>query len=96
MDFPFGRVAKWQTRWLQVPVFERMCGFKSRLAHQTLLKPQQPIDPLRLDSHDRGYSTDGFVEGCDLAYPSGFRASHEMGIGEIKPFVFVQGKSSQQ
>ena len=34
MDFPFGRVAKWQTRWLQVPVFERMCGFKSRLAHQ--------------------------------------------------------------
>jgi hypothetical protein len=61
-----------------------------------LLKPQQPIDPLRLDSHDRGYSTDGFVEGCDLAYPSGFRASHEMGIGEIKPFVFVQGKSSQQ
>ena len=33
MDFPFGRVAKWQTRWLQVPVFERTCGFKSRLAH---------------------------------------------------------------
>ena len=24
----------WQTRWLQVPVFARTCGFKSRLAHQ--------------------------------------------------------------
>lgn len=24
----------WQTRWLQVPVLERACGFKSRLAHQ--------------------------------------------------------------
>jgi len=31
---PLGRVAKWQTRRLQVPVFERMCGFKSRLAHK--------------------------------------------------------------
>ena len=29
-----GRVAKWQTRWLQVPVFERMWGFKSPLAHE--------------------------------------------------------------
>jgi 2-polyprenyl-3-methyl-5-hydroxy-6-metoxy-1,4-benzoquinol methylase len=28
------RVAKWQTRWLQVPVFERTWGFKSPLAHQ--------------------------------------------------------------
>ena len=27
------RVAKWQTRWLQVPVPSRACGFKSRLAH---------------------------------------------------------------
>ncbi len=27
------RVAKWQTRWLQVPVSARTCGFKSRLAH---------------------------------------------------------------
>ncbi len=27
------RVAKWQTRWLQVPVFERTWGFKSPLAH---------------------------------------------------------------
>jgi hypothetical protein len=27
-------VAEWQTRWLQVPVFERMWGFKSPLAHQ--------------------------------------------------------------
>ena len=23
----------WQTRWLQVPVLARACGFKSRLAH---------------------------------------------------------------
>ena len=27
------RVAEWQTRWLQVPVFERTWGFKSPLAH---------------------------------------------------------------
>jgi len=27
-------VAEWQTRWLQVPVFERMWGFKSPLAHR--------------------------------------------------------------
>ena len=29
-----GQVAEWQTRWLQVPVFERTWGFKSPLAHQ--------------------------------------------------------------
>jgi hypothetical protein len=28
-------VAKWQTRWLQVPVFERTWGFKSPLAHES-------------------------------------------------------------
>ena len=28
-----GRVAKWQTRWLQVPVGEIPWGFKSPLAH---------------------------------------------------------------
>ena len=28
------RVVKWQTRWLQVPVLARACGFKSRLAHR--------------------------------------------------------------
>ncbi len=32
-DSSFGRVAKWQTRWLQVPVFARTWGFKSPLAH---------------------------------------------------------------
>ena len=32
--YPLGRVAEWQTRWLQVPVFERMWGFKSPLAHR--------------------------------------------------------------
>jgi len=30
---PCGRVAKWQARWLQVPVFARTWGFKSPLAH---------------------------------------------------------------
>ncbi len=30
---PLGRVAEWQTRWLQVPVFVRTWGFKSPLAH---------------------------------------------------------------
>jgi hypothetical protein len=28
-----GRVAEWQTRWLQVPVRETSWGFKSPLAH---------------------------------------------------------------
>ena len=32
--FPLGRVAEWQTRWLQVPVSARTWGFKSPLAHQ--------------------------------------------------------------
>ena len=32
--FPLGRVAEWQTRWLQVPVSVRTWGFKSPLAHQ--------------------------------------------------------------
>ena len=32
-----GRVAKWQTRWLQVPVFVRTWGFKSPLAHSGVL-----------------------------------------------------------
>ena len=27
----------WQTRWLQVPVFERTWGFKSPLAHSGLI-----------------------------------------------------------
>ena len=30
---PLGRVAEWQTRWLQVPVSARTWGFKSPLAH---------------------------------------------------------------
>ena len=33
-DLLLGRVAEWQTRWLQVPVFARTWGFKSPLAHQ--------------------------------------------------------------
>ena len=33
LALPLGRVAEWQTRWLQVPVSERMWGFKSPLAH---------------------------------------------------------------
>jgi hypothetical protein len=49
---PLGRVAEWQTRWLQVPVFERMWGFKSPLAHgkapaqQGLLWSPDPL-PIR-------------------------------------------------
>ena len=31
---PLGRVAEWQTRWLQVPVSARTWGFKSPLAHE--------------------------------------------------------------
>ena len=73
-------------------------GFESLRARFTdsLSKPQQRIDPLGLDPLDRGYSTDGFVEGSDLAYPGGFRASHKVGVGKIKPFAFIQGNRSQQ
>ena len=35
------RVAKWQTRWLQVPVFERTWGFKSPLAHHMVSNCEQ-------------------------------------------------------
>jgi hypothetical protein len=61
-----------------------------------LAKPQQFIDSLGLDSLDRGYSTDCFVERSDLSYPSGFRASYEVGSGKIKPLAFVQGNRSQE
>ena len=33
-----GRVAEWQTRWLQVPVSVRTWGLKSPLAHQLLVE----------------------------------------------------------
>ncbi|MEY4606695.1 MAG: hypothetical protein RLY45_1455, partial [Actinomycetota bacterium] len=33
-----GRVAEWQTRWLQVPVIVRSWGFKSPLAHQLVIR----------------------------------------------------------
>ena len=39
------RVAKWQTRWLQVPVFVRTWGFKSPLAHHGCLRRK------RVDTH---------------------------------------------
>ena len=45
------RVAKWQTRWLQVPVFERTWGFKSPLAHQT--KPAHTLEEMDFKSDGR-------------------------------------------
>ncbi len=33
---PFGRVAEWQTRWLQVPVSFGTWGFKSPFAHAVM------------------------------------------------------------
>jgi hypothetical protein len=45
----FGRVAEWQTRWLQVPVSFGTWGFKSPFAHQKrLYEPQRKgHDPFR-------------------------------------------------
>ena len=40
--FPLGRVAEWQTSWLQVPVSARTWGFKSPLAHQVVSPVQRP------------------------------------------------------
>ena len=57
---------------------------------------RQSIDSLGLDSLDRGYSTDGFVERSDSAYSGSFRASHEVSVGKIKPFAFVEGNRSQE
>ena len=51
---------------------------------------------LWLDSHDRGYPTDGLVEGSNLSYSGRFSARHEVGIGKIKPFRFIQGHRSQE
>ena len=33
----FGRVAEWQTRWLQVPVSFGTWGFKSPFAHNSIV-----------------------------------------------------------
>ena len=41
LGFPSSREWRnWQTRWLQVPVFERMWGFKSPLAHSGSIAKQ--------------------------------------------------------
>ncbi len=49
-----GRVAKWQTRWLQVPVFARTWGFKSPLAHDSM-----DFRSCLLQWRDRRYERDG-------------------------------------
>lgn len=55
-----GRVAEWQTRWLQVPVSFGTWGFKSPFAHTTAV--------LRTDAHKvtnpKGFVTFVFVGGC--------------------------------
>lgn len=33
----YAEVAKWHTRWFQVPVTARLCGFKSHPLHQKLV-----------------------------------------------------------
>ena len=40
-----GRVAEWQTRWLQVPVSERTWGFKSPLAHSEGTTQPRSLEP---------------------------------------------------
>ncbi len=39
---PLGRVAEWQTRWLQVPVRATSWGFKSPLAHDSVASVPHP------------------------------------------------------
>ena len=72
---PLGRVAEWQTRWLQVPVFERMWGFKSPLAHWKtpaqlgsfrVRRPQLLPDFYRVAS---GTSPAGAPAGSSSAHP---------------------------
>ncbi|MEY4997160.1 MAG: hypothetical protein RLY59_564 [Actinomycetota bacterium] len=41
------RVAKWQTRWLQVPVPARAWGFKSPLAHEQTPGVMPGVLPLK-------------------------------------------------
>ncbi len=62
-----GRVAQiWQTRRLQVPVFERMWGFKSPLAHQksavVLLPAPSPPRELLGVSDDREHRHEPLVD----------------------------------
>ena len=52
------RVAKWQTRWLQVPVFVRTWGFKSPLAHHGCLRRK------RVDTHLFRERIDQSLEHC--------------------------------
>lgn len=47
------RVAKWQTRWLQVPVPARAWGFKSPLAHSVMTRDIVPRCPGSSLSCDR-------------------------------------------
>jgi hypothetical protein len=56
---PLGRVAKWQTRWLQVPVGEIPWGFKSPLAHsrtcvRLAVKMTIELDAAEADYLERG------------------------------------------
>ena len=66
--FTPGRVAEWQTRWLQVPVFERMWGFKSPLAHCKTPAQQgfflYPNTPLLPDFYPTVSNVGNSTRGC--------------------------------
>ena len=63
------RVAKWQTRWLQVPVFVRTWGFKSPLAHQHRSAGQNY--PWRVNDN-KSEELDKIANGYDPSNPSEF------------------------
>jgi hypothetical protein len=56
-----GRVAEWQTRWLQVPVSFGTWGFKSPFAHNTIVMNRVRLDASRPQLLAEVYLT------CDLA-----------------------------
>ena len=60
-------MAKWQTRWLQVSVSARTCGFKSRLAHQTIREAKLNLDTLLLTLEAIGvlaFALSGIIEAA--------------------------------
>ncbi len=63
-----GRVAEWQTRWLQVPVSFGTWGFKSPFAHR---------EQFYRDSHQRSQS----LPDCDLCFLSGALSLLRRGLG---------------
>ena len=60
-------MAKWQTRWLQVSVSARTCGFKSRLAHNNFERQEVNLDTILIALEAVGvlaFALSGIIEAA--------------------------------